>query len=146
MFNEFLAYLSILIATIVAIWLMARKQKPWSELTEKEKKTRIVLIIIGILLFAAGIVAAFLYQQGNEESILSQGEALTIAQKSSDCSMAGVLTDEINYNAVTKTWWIDLERMPELEKDGCNPACVVSEETKTAEVNWRCTGLVEPEE
>lgn len=32
--------------------------------------------------------------------------------------------------------------MPELEKDGCNPACVVGEENKTAEVNWRCTGAL----
>jgi len=80
------------------------------------------------------------------EPLITKEEALTIAQASSDCSMAGILTDEINYNANTKTWWIDLERVPELEKDGCNPACVVSEETKTAEVNWRCTGLIEPEE
>jgi hypothetical protein len=78
------------------------------------------------------------------ELSFSKEEALTIAQQSTDCSMVGVLTDEINYNAVTKTWWIDLERMPELENDGCNPACVVNEETKTAEVNWRCTGLIEP--
>jgi hypothetical protein len=81
---------------------------------------------------------------GLTESSLSIEEALAIAQESSDCSMVGILTDEINYNAVTKTWWIDLERMPEFEKDGCNPACVVSEETETAEVNWRCTGLIEP--
>jgi len=76
------------------------------------------------------------------EPLITREEALIIAQQSSDCSMAGILTDEINYNAVTKTWWIDLERMPELEKDGCNPACVVNETTKTAEVNWRCTGLL----
>ncbi|KKU82706.1 MAG: hypothetical protein UY09_C0007G0014 [Parcubacteria group bacterium GW2011_GWA2_47_8] len=35
-------------------------------------------------------------------------------------------------------------RMPGLDADGCNPACVVSEATRAAEVNWRCTGLVVP--
>lgn len=72
----------------------------------------------------------------------SRQEALEVAQASSECSNVGVLTDLIIYNAGTKTWWIDLERTPELEGDGCNPACVVNEETKTAEVNWRCTGLL----
>lgn len=74
--------------------------------------------------------------------LLSSDEVLAIAMESKECSMAGILTDEYFYNENSKTWWIDLERMPELENDGCNPACVVSEETKTAEVNWRCAGLV----
>ncbi|MFC1700850.1 hypothetical protein ACFLZ0_01815 [Patescibacteria group bacterium] len=67
-------------------------------------------------------------------------EIHAIAINSKECSMAGVLTDDYFYNENSKTWWIDLERIPELEKDGCNPACVVNEETKTAEVNWRCAG------
>jgi hypothetical protein len=75
-------------------------------------------------------------------SLISRDEAFNIARESRDCSMTGVLTDKFFYNENTKTWWIDLERMPELEKDGCNPACVVNEETKTAEVNWRCTGFI----
>ncbi|MBU4480338.1 hypothetical protein KKG48_02765 [Patescibacteria group bacterium] len=75
-------------------------------------------------------------------SILSQKDALGIAQKNKECSSVGVLTDKTNYNEITKTWWIDLERKPGLESDGCNPACVVNEETETAEVNWRCTGLI----
>ena len=56
--------------------------------------------------------------------------------------MAGIPANTATYNDVSKTWWINLERMPELEKDGCNPACVVREENKTAEVNWRCTGAI----
>ncbi|MFH1979037.1 MAG: Gmad2 immunoglobulin-like domain-containing protein [Patescibacteria group bacterium] len=75
------------------------------------------------------------------ESLLPE-EIHAIANSSEECSMAGVLTDDYFYNENSKTWWIDLERMPELEKDGCNPACVVNEETKTAEVNWRCTGAI----
>lgn len=79
------------------------------------------------------------------ESLILKTEALEIAQQNKECSTTGVLTDDISYNSFTKTWWIDLERIPELEKDGCNPACVVNEETKTSEVNWRCTGLKEAE-
>ncbi len=41
-------------------------------------------------------------------------------------------------NETTKTWWLDLN----LEKEGCSPACVVNVETKQAEINWRCTGLI----
>lgn len=41
-------------------------------------------------------------------------------------------------NEVTGTWWINLD----IEKEGCNPACVIDVETKIAEINWRCTGLL----
>lgn len=49
-----------------------------------------------------------------------------------------------SYNPDTKTWWfdVDLNNIPE----GCSPACVVLEDTGTAEINWRCTGLISPEE
>jgi len=68
---------------------------------------------------------------------LTQNEAVSIAENS-DCVEEGSLTDDIMYNEVTQTWWIDLE----LEKEGCNPACVVNEIDRTASINWRCTGLV----
>lgn len=38
-----------------------KPQKPWAELTEKEKKIRITTIITLLLLFIAGIIVAFLY-------------------------------------------------------------------------------------
>jgi len=41
-------------------------------------------------------------------------------------------------NNYTGTYWIDLD----IDKPGCNPACVVDTVTKTAEINWRCTGLI----
>lgn len=41
-------------------------------------------------------------------------------------------------NENTNTWWIDLE----IEKEGCSPACVVNTQTKSTEINWRCTGLI----
>ena len=70
-------------------------------------------------------------------------EAIAIAQDS-ECVEKGELTEESFYNQNTKTWWIDLDMRPEFEEEYCNPACVVSEETKTAEINWRCTGLITP--
>ncbi|MCK4805647.1 MAG: hypothetical protein KAS91_00475 [Candidatus Pacebacteria bacterium] len=48
------------------------------------------------------------------------------------------LKDTYICNEVTGTWWINLD----IEKEGCNPACVINVETKTAEINWRCTGLI----
>ena len=42
-------------------------------------------------------------------------------------------------NVTTGTWWINLD----IEKEGCNPACVINVETKKAEINWRCTGLIQ---
>src|SRR4030042_6707123 len=44
-------------------------------------------------------------------------------------------------NDYTETWWIGF--VPDEPKEGCNPACVVDVEKETAEVNWRCTGLIE---
>ncbi len=73
---------------------------------------------------------------------LTREEALAIARNSS-CVQEGTLTDTAVYNDYTRTWWIDL--VPFTEKPGCNPACVVSEDTRTAEINWRCTGLLLPE-
>lgn len=67
---------------------------------------------------------------------LSLEEARHLAEKS-ECSAEGELSEVFNYNGNTKTWWFDIV----LEKDGCSPACVVSEETRSAEINWRCTGL-----
>ena len=68
---------------------------------------------------------------------ITEEEAIEIAE-SSDCIEAGNLTDRTMYNNNSMTWWIDLDT----EKEGCAPACVVHN-NGTAEVNWRCTGLIE---
>jgi hypothetical protein len=70
-----------------------------------------------------------------------QQNAIEIARVNKECSDVGSLSNRIIYNSNTKTWWVDLERVPN-PNDGCAPACVVSEESGTAEVNWRCTGLL----
>lgn len=59
------------------------------------------------------------------------------------CIKSGeTLSEKGTYNENSKTWWFDANLNP--PKEGCNPACVVDETTKMAEINWRCTGLVEP--
>jgi hypothetical protein len=70
-------------------------------------------------------------------SFLSYDEAVEIARDST-CAAEGQLTEIAYCNGVTGTWWIDME----VEKPGCAPACVVDVNNGTAEINWRCTGLV----
>ena len=69
---------------------------------------------------------------------LSLSAALEISLNS-ECSQ-GNLEETFMCNENTGTWWLDLD----IEKAGCNPACVVDVETREAEINWRCTGLIEP--
>jgi len=70
-------------------------------------------------------------------------EAIEIA-KNSGCIEKGQLTDKSFYNKYTDTWWIDLDIKEEFKKEYCSPACVVKEATKTASINWRCTGVLPP--
>jgi len=79
-----------------------------------------------------------------ESDKLTLDEAIGIAE-GSECTEKGVLTDSYMYNEYTKTWWIDLDMKEEFEKEYCNPACVVNEDTRSAEINWRCTGALPPE-
>ena len=92
------------------------------------------LSIIFILLTLVLVVGCV---QETVKSEINIEEAIEIAENS-ECVEEGALTQEYMYNNVTKTWWIDLD----LEKPGCNPACVVREDTKTASINWRCTGVI----
>lgn len=68
-------------------------------------------------------------------------EAIKIA-KDSECGKKGSLTLRAFFNENSQTWWIDLNVK---EKNNCHPACVVNVATKTAEINWRCTGLIMPD-
>lgn len=72
-------------------------------------------------------------------------EQARIIAAGSECTEKATLTDNYFHNEDTKTWWIDLEMMPEFENKLCNPACVVFEETGAVEINWRCTGALPPE-
>jgi hypothetical protein len=46
------------------------------------------------------------------------------------------------YNENSKTWWFETD----IARQGCSPACVVSEDARTAEINWMCTGAIMPDE
>jgi len=74
-------------------------------------------------------------QKKGTETKLSLSEAKEIAFLS-ECGDR--LEDTYICNEITGTWWINLD----IEKQGCSPACVINVETKTAEINWRCTGLL----
>ena len=74
-------------------------------------------------------------QKKGTETKLSLSEAKEIAFLS-ECGDR--LEDTYICNEITGTWWINLD----IEKEGCNPACVINVETKMAEINWRCTGLL----
>lgn len=68
---------------------------------------------------------------------MTEEEARAIAE-TSDCMKEGNLTDEAYYNNATRTWWVGTD----IQKAGCSPMCVVSEDARTAEINWMCTGLL----
>ncbi|HID72302.1 TPA: hypothetical protein EYP38_00035 [Candidatus Micrarchaeota archaeon] len=81
------------------------------------------------------------WEEPCEESAMSEEHAREIAQNSA-CTENGKLKDDKGtYNENTHTWWFDLN----IDEPGCSPACVVDEGTDTAEINWRCTGLIPPE-
>ena len=65
-------------------------------------------------------------------------EAYQIAQDSA-CVQAGAVKKDCNCNQGTGTCWLTMEGT---DKPGCAPACVVNVETKSAEINWRCSGLM----
>jgi len=93
-------------------------------------KRMLVLSFMAMLLALAGCVS---------EEKMTWEKAREAAQMS-DCMKVGNLTNESFYNNNTKTWWFGLDTL----KPGCSPACVVSE-NKSAQVNWRCTGAIPPE-
>ena len=73
----------------------------------------------------------------NKPLTMSEKRARSIAE-TSECVENATLKDNAFYNENSKTWWIDLN----IDKPGCNPACVVYED-ETVEINWRCTGLIQ---
>ncbi len=74
------------------------------------------------------------------KSSITEAEAKLIAEKA--CIKGGESLTSGYYNENSKTWWFDANL--NTVQEGCNPACVVSEETKTVQINWRCTGLIAP--
>ena len=71
---------------------------------------------------------------------MSLSQAVVIAAVSGWLA-EGELEETSVCNQNTGTWWIDLD----INAPGCSPACVVDVNRGTADINWRCTGLVPPE-
>ena len=72
---------------------------------------------------------------------MTQEEALNTANASDVCTEEGEIGAFEGFNENSQTWWFELSA----EKQGCTPACVVSELDNSVEINWRCTGLLLPE-
>lgn len=109
------------------------------------------LAILFMLLLASGIIVGIMACDEDDKTTeqetcidtengaqMTIEEALQIAEDS-ECGQEGSIKDTYMCNPDTGTWWIDLD----IEKPGCNPACVVDINDKTAEINWRCTGAIE---
>lgn len=77
---------------------------------------------------------------GETKAKLSETEARVIAEKT--CIKGGEALAAGTYNENSQTWWFDANL--NATRPGCSPACVVSEETNSAEINWRCTGAIPP--
>ena len=73
-------------------------------------------------------------------SVMTEANARGIAEAS--CIKGGESLRPGYYNERSRTWWFDANL--NATKPGCNPACVVSSDTRTAEINWRCTGAIVP--
>jgi len=106
------------------------------------KSTKIIIAVVVVLALVALVffVLKNKTQAPTEQKIFSEAEARVIAEAT--CIKGGESLTPGYYNEGTKTWWFDANL--NATQPGCNPACVVSEETKTAEINWRCTGLITP--
>jgi len=79
---------------------------------------------------------------GYEGSPITIDEAREIA-KNSECAKVGEISEIAKYNKITNTWWMNIKQFEETKKEMCHPACVVNASTKTAKVNWMCTGLIQ---
>ncbi|MCU0642072.1 MAG: hypothetical protein MUF61_00645 [archaeon] len=111
-----------------------------------DKITKWIIVCAVVLVAAAG----FYFYSGPSDNTKSEiegycgemsvSEALQIAE--AYCSN-GALKGNYQCNNYTNTLWIDFE--PNEKNPMCSPACVVDVVNKSAEINWRCTGLIQPE-
>jgi hypothetical protein len=110
-------------------------------------KNIIIAVVVLLALTLGGLFFWSSYRiqitpKPNQSNALTEKQARAIAEES--CIKGGVaLADSGTYNLNSRTWWFDANL--NATREGCNPACVVSEETKTAEINWRCTGAILPD-
>ena len=107
----------------------------------------ISLVLLALILAACGAPPATPVPSATPSSVpapsvtpsMSLAAAKQIASDSA-CIQWGALKDTAIYNPNSDTWWIDLA----VDRPNCSPACVVDVKTKTADINWRCTGAIPP--
>jgi hypothetical protein len=116
-------YIAIFLALfiVVAIWSAKTPETPDTQLPPKNSPATII--------------------NGNDEAAMKETDARIIAEQT--CIKGGEVLSAGTYNPNSKTWWFDANL--NATRPGCNPACVVSEKTKTAEINWRCTRAIPKE-
>jgi len=66
-------------------------------------------------------------------------DARELAEKSA-CAIDGKLKSTHWCNTATGTWEIDTM----IEKAGCMPTCLINVVNKETEINWKCTGVKDP--
>jgi len=104
-------------------------------------KLILVVVLATLVLVGLGLVwtaAVNTFEQVNAP--IDEAEAVKIA-RSSVCGGVGTMGSRGFYNANTDTWWIDIT-LNDTEGPCQNPACVVDVATGSADINWRCTGLI----
>jgi Immunoglobulin-like domain of bacterial spore germination/Sporulation and spore germination len=100
-------------------------------------------VITTLILLSIIAIGAWYYTQSSAGPELTLAQAKTLAQKS-ECTLKGSLGENGSYNSSSNTWSIDFTPSPQYVQSGCSPTCVVAEATGSAEINWRCTGAIEP--
>lgn len=108
-------------------------------LVQKQSSNKIIPVPVQITIFGEIEISPTTNMSGTQQSRMTESEARTIAEKS--CIKGGKALSPGYYNENSNTWWYDANL--NATKPGCKPSCVVSEKSKTAEINWRCTGLMQ---
>lgn len=97
---------------------------------------KLVLIIVAILILVSGIL---IFYPSNNNSLK---EARIKAQEAAQ-EINATLTGNYEQNNYTNTIWFELKDATSI-KSGCDPVSVYNVNTRKAEINWRCTGLLPP--
>ncbi len=96
-----------------------------------------ILFIIALIAFAVGVynfAASKTKKMGPSSNKLSEWEARQIAQNS--CIKGGEALGAGIYDVDSKTWWYEANL--NATREGCKSGCVVSEDLKTAKIDWKC--------
>lgn len=130
-------------------WMLDENISPWwinyfkeakdaGIITNTEIKTNITRHDVALIFYRTANLYLTIGSSTTEEVCggMWYNKALEIAKDA--CGSEWGFKSTYMCNDYTSTWWFDMD----IEKEGCNPACVVDTKTWTAEINWRCTGLI----